>query len=296
MARERRNGRYLQGVQLPERVEPVELDLPAQSGDADLIVLALPVALVRAGRGPARTGAAGVRAVADEGARAGTARLLLDVLCERAGLPQNRVAVLSGPNHAEEIALGQPAASVIASESIETARVLQAAITGGAFRVYASVDTRGVQLCAAAKNVIAIAAGASDGLGFGDNAKAALMTRGLAEMARLGASAGADARTYAGLAGMGDLVATCTSRHSRNRAAGALLAEGVPASEIEARIGMVVEGLATAPSVHRLGREHGVSLPITEAVCGVLDEIPLGDAIAGLLAREPVDEFTMRVG
>ena len=296
MARERQNARYLQGVRLPDAVEPVALDLPAQCSAAELIVLALPSRAFASVAGllapPARTRVLSLT----KGLEPGSARLLLDVLCERAGLAPDRVAVLSGPNHAEEIGLGQPAASVVASESIDTARELQAALTGGAFRVYASTDTVGVQLCAAAKNVIGIAAGASDGLGFGDNAKAALMTRGLAEMARLGASTGADPRTYAGLAGMGDLVATCTSRHSRNRAAGQLLAEGVPADEIEGRIGMVVEGLTTAPSVRSLGLAHGVSLPITEAVCSVLDQIPLREAIAGLLAREPVDEFSGRVG
>ena len=145
---------------------------------------------------------------------------------------------------------------MLSSPSPDAARRLQALLTGGMFRVYRSDDVVGVQLCAAAKNVVAVAAGASDGLGFGDNAKAALMTRGLAEIGRLGEAFGADPRTYAGLAGLGDLVATCTSRHSRNRAAGEQIAKGVAPLEIERRLGMAVEGLTTAPTLRRLGTER----------------------------------------
>jgi glycerol-3-phosphate dehydrogenase (NAD(P)+) len=158
------------------------------------------------------------------------------------------------------------------------------------FRVYRSDDVVGVQLCAAAKNVVAVAAGASDGLGFGDNAKAALMTRGLAELGRLGEAFGADPRTYAGLAGLGDLVATCTSRHSRNRAAGEQIAKGVAPGEIESRLGMAVEGLTTAPTLRRLGVERDVDLPITEAVCAVVEGMPLSEALLGLLERVPASE------
>ncbi len=165
------------------------------------------------------------------------------------------------------------------------------------FRIYRSDDVVGVQLCAAAKNVVAVAAGASDGLGFGDNAKAALMTRGLAEMGRLGEAFGADPRTYAGLAGLGDLVATCTSRHSRNRAAGEQIAKGVAPGEIEARLGMAVEGLTTAPTLRSLGAERNVDLPITEAVCAVVEGMPLAEALLGLLQRVPASEHdASRVG
>ena len=195
------------------------------------------------------------------------------------------VAVLSGPNHAEEIARGTPAATVVASASAE----LAPAPAGDAsrrrrFRVYANADLVGVELCAAAKNVIALAAGVADGLGFGDNAKAALITRGLAEMTRLGASFGADPRTFAGLAGLGDLVATCCSRHSRNRAAGVLLARGVPPGELEARIGMVAEGSRPRRCCgDRAARK--LELPITERVCAVLEGESPAEATARLLAR-----------
>ena len=183
--------------------------------------------------------------------------LLCDVIVAATGHDAHRVAPLSGPNHAEEIAAGQPAASVIASSDPEIACALQKALSTTRFRVYASADVRGVQLCGAAKNVIAIAAGICDGLGFGDNARSALITRGLAEMTRLGSALGADPRTYAGLAGLGDLVATCTSRHSRNRAAGELIARGVSPQDAERQVGMVVEGLHTAPALARAGARCG---------------------------------------
>jgi glycerol-3-phosphate dehydrogenase (NAD(P)+) len=220
-----------------------------------------------------------------------TGQRLSRMLAVHVGGDPDRVAALSGPNHAEEIASGTPAATVVASTSAALCRRLQAAFSTPRFRVYGNTDLVGVELCAAAKNVIAIAAGASDGLGYGDNAKAALMTRGLAEMARLGAAFGADPRTYAGLAGLGDLVATCCSEHSRNRRAGLLLAGGVPPAEVEARIGMVAEGLVTAPTLLRIGRERGLDLPLTERVCAALDGEPTAQAVELLLARETGDEF-----
>jgi glycerol-3-phosphate dehydrogenase (NAD(P)+) len=181
---------------------------------------------------------------------------------------------------------------VIASSDAEVACTLQRALSTTRFRVYASSDVRGVQLCGAAKNVIGIAAGISDGMGFGDNARAALITRGLAEMTRLGAALGADPRTYAGLAGLGDLVATCTSRHSRNRAAGELLARGSAPDAAEREVGMVAEGLHTAPALAALAREAGVDLPITDAVCSVIAGASIPEALSTLLARAaPAGEF-----
>ncbi len=181
------------------------------------------------------------------------------------------VAVLSGPNHAEEIAQGLPAAAVIASEDRELAVELQHAIISTRFRVYLNDDLVGVELCAAAKNVMALAAGGIDGFGFGDNAKAALITRGLSEMARLGEACGARGETFSGLAGMGDLIVTCFSRYSRNRRAGELIAQGRSAEEARKEIGMVVEGLTTAPVLRDLSRRLDVELPITEAICEVLE-------------------------
>jgi glycerol-3-phosphate dehydrogenase (NAD(P)+) len=200
------------------------------------------------------------------------------------------VAVLTGPNHAEEIAQGLPAAAVISSEDQALAVELQHAIFSPRFRVYLNSDLVGVELCAAAKNVMALAAGGVDGFGFGDNAKAALITRGLSEMARLGEACGARGETFSGLAGMGDLIVTCFSRYSRNRRAGELIAQGRSADEAREEIGMVVEGLTTAPVLRDLSHRLGVELPITDAICEVLNGTSALDLVSGLMRRTPTDE------
>lgn len=200
------------------------------------------------------------------------------------------VAVLSGPNVADEIVRGLPAAAVVASETAGLSAALQRAVNSTAFRVYVNDDVVGVELCAAAKNVIALAAGGCDGLGLGDNAKAGLVTRGLAEMRRLADAAGARPETFAGLAGMGDLIVTCWSPFGRNRRAGELIAQGASAEEAVAAIGHVVEGLTTAPVLRDLGRRLGVEMPIVEGVCAVLEGTSLTDLVAQLMRREPTAE------
>ena len=200
------------------------------------------------------------------------------------------VAVLSGPNMAEEVAAGLPGAAVIASDDETLALRLQEAINSLTFRVYVNNDLIGVELCAAAKNVIGLAAGGVDGLGLGDNAKAAILTRGLAEMARLGEACGAEAETFSGLAGLGDLVATCFHPHGRNRRAGELIARGMSAEQAKAQIGQVVEGLATAPVLRDLSHRIGVELPITDGVCAVLDGMPLHELAGSLMGRRPTEE------
>jgi glycerol-3-phosphate dehydrogenase (NAD(P)+) len=200
------------------------------------------------------------------------------------------VAVLSGPNFAEEIASGLPGAAVIASEDAELAARLQLELNSSIFRIYVNSDLTGVELCAAAKNVMALAAGGVDGLGLGDNAKAALITRGLAEMARLGEACGARPETFAGLAGMGDLMVTCWSRLGRNRRAGELIARGSTPEEALSEIGQVVEGLTTAPVLRDLSRRLDVELPITEGVCAVLEGEDLSGLVASLMGRRPTGE------
>ena len=200
------------------------------------------------------------------------------------------VAVLSGPNIADEIVRGLPAAAVVASDDLELAVRLQVAVHSVLFRVYVSDDIAGVELCAAAKNVIALAAGGADGLSLGDNAKAALVARGLAEMRRLAESAGARPDTFAGLAGMGDLIVTCWAPSGRNRRAGELIARGASAEEAAAEIGMVIEGLTTAPVMRDLAHRLGMELPITEGVCAVLDGTPLADLVTSLMRRAPTTE------
>jgi glycerol-3-phosphate dehydrogenase (NAD(P)+) len=207
------------------------------------------------------------------------------------GVIQDRpVAVLTGPNHSEEIAAGLPAAAVVASEDEALAVRLQEELMSPRFRVYVNTDLVGVELCAAAKNVIALAAGGVDGLEAGDNAKAALIARGLAEMSRLGEAYGARPETFAGLAGLGDLVVTCWSRHSRNRRAGELIARGATPDEARVAIGSAVEGLTTAPVLRDLSHRLGTELPITEAVCKVLEGSSLHDLVSGLMGRRPTDE------
>ena len=200
------------------------------------------------------------------------------------------VAVLSGPNMAEEVLAGLPAATVVACEHEELALRLQHEINSLVFRVYVNDDVVGVELCGAAKNVIALAAGGVDGLGLGDNAKAALITRGLVEMARLGEAAGAQPETFAGLAGMGDLMVTCFHRSGRNRRAGELIARGAAPDEARREIGQVVEGLTTAPVLRDLSRRIGVELPITEGVCSVLEGMPLHALAERLMGRRPTEE------
>jgi glycerol-3-phosphate dehydrogenase (NAD(P)+) len=198
-------------------------------------------------------------------------------------------AVLSGPNFAEEIAKGLPAAAVVASEDEQLAVELQHAINSSSFRVYVNNDPAGVELAAAAKNVIALAAGAIDGLALGDNAKAAVITLGLADMRRLGVATGAKAETFAGLAGTGDLLATCWSRLSRNRRAGALMARGATPEDAVRKL-HTVEGLTTAPVLYELSKRLGIELPVTHGIADALAGRPIGHVIADFMRRPPSGE------
>jgi glycerol-3-phosphate dehydrogenase (NAD(P)+) len=275
-----RNPRYLPGVDLRTvRAAPLA-DAPLE--EAELVVVAVPSRAF----GDVVQGLPGIAPVLSltKGLDPSTGARLSTLVHDRP------VAVLSGPNMAEEIAVGLPTAAVIASEDDALAEELQHAINSLVFRVYVNDDVVGVELCAAAKNVIGLAAGGVDGLGLGDNAKAALITRGLAEMARLGEACGARPETFFGLAGMGDLVVTCWSRHGRNRHAGELIAQGATAEEAAARIGQVVEGLTTAPVLRDLSHRMGIELPITEGVCRVLAGESLTALVSGLMGRQPTEE------
>jgi glycerol-3-phosphate dehydrogenase (NAD(P)+) len=198
-------------------------------------------------------------------------------------------AILSGPNIAHEIAEGHPAAAVIASDDESLALTLQHAINSPSFRVYVNNDPAGVELAAAAKNVIALAAGAMDGLGLGANAKAALITLGLAELRRLGVATGARAETFAGLAGTGDVLVTCWSRWSRNRRAGALMARGATPQDAVRKL-KTVEGLTTAPILRDLSESLGIELPITNGIVDALQGRPIGHVIADFMRRPPTGE------
>ena len=275
-----RNPRYLPQVRL-DGVTAWPL-AEAPYARADFVALAVPSRAFRAV--VEEIGGSTPALILTKGLDPATGERLSRVVGERP------VAVLSGPNHAEEIAEGLPAAAVIASEEEALAERLQHAIISPRFRVYVNADLAGVELSAAAKNVIALAAGAVDGLGMGDNGKAALLTRGLAEMARLGCACGARAETFAGLAGMGDLIVTCWSRHSRNRRAGELIGRGASPDEAVRAVGMVVEGIVTAPVLRDLARRLGIELPITEAVCEVVAGASPLDLVSDLMQRQPTEE------
>lgn len=292
IASRHRNPDYLQSTALPPSLQAQTLE-GFSFAEVDLVVLAL----------PSKAYAAGVEALAEElpeqvrilsltkGIEPGSLRRLSQVAADSLGYLSPQIAVLSGPNHAEEVAGDQPTATVIAAEDDAYAQDLQDVLSTDTFRAYVNRDLVGVEIASAVKNVIAIATGLSDGIGFGDNARAALMTRGLAEMARLGAAFGARPLTFAGLAGMGDMVATCTSQHSRNRLAGELMARGHSASQVEVEMGMVAEGLTAAPAVLRLAESEEVSLPITKNVVGVAFEgKDIRSCVTDLMTREPKEE------
>ncbi|MGB3544874.1 NAD(P)H-dependent glycerol-3-phosphate dehydrogenase [Rubrivirga sp.] len=214
-----------------------------------------------------------------------TSGVLRDVLPDA---DPSRLGVLYGPSHAEEVALERPTSVVAAFPDLEVASVVQELFMRPALRVYTNADLVGVEVGGSVKNVMAVAAGISDGLGLGDNAKAALVTRGLAEITRLGLALGADAHTFAGLAGLGDLVVTCFSRHSRNRAFGERVGKGETQTEALGHSTMVVEGVRTTESVRELARRLEVEMPITEAVWSILfDGLDPARAVGQLMARDP---------
>jgi len=276
---------YLPDMTLPPGVAVAEDIDP----DADLAVFAVPSHGMRDIAGRFAFGAKTVRVSVAKGIEHVTCLRMSEVLDDAGtGGP---VAALSGPSHAEEVFRGLPVSVVAAAEDLATAETVQRAFFSPTFRVYSSTDLTGVELGGALKNVMAIAAGACDGFGLGDSAKAALVTRGLAEMVRLGEAAGASPLTFAGLSGMGDLIVTCMSRHSRNRAVGEKLARGQDLAAVQAGTAMVAEGIRTARSARDLAGRLGVEMPITEAVYRVLyeNENPL-EALSNLLLREAKPE------
>ncbi|MCL1808604.1 MAG: NAD(P)H-dependent glycerol-3-phosphate dehydrogenase [Clostridiales bacterium] len=201
-------------------------------------------------------------------------------------IPGFSYAVLSGPSHAEEVGRFMPTTVAVASADVKVAEYVQDVFMTDRFRVYTNHDVAGVEFGGSLKNIIALGAGISDGMGYGDNAKAAMMTRGIAEMARLGVKLGADRRTFSGLTGIGDLIVTCTSMHSRNRRCGVMIGEGASPEEAVKRVGMVVEGMFTTEAAYELAEEAGVEMPITESIYGVVNGKTLArDAVDSLMGR-----------
>ena len=282
----RRNPWYLADIELPAGVE-VTGDLAAAARGASLVVMVVPSEFVRAtlaGLGPVPDEVPIVTAT--KGFEPERHLRMSEVILER--FPGARVAALSGPTFAREVALGLPTAAVIAARDDTLAAGLQRRLGTREFRLYANRDVVGVETGGALKNVMAIATGIADGLGLGENARAALVTRGLAEMTRLAVALGAAPATLAGLAGLGDLVLTCTGHLSRNRALGIELARGRSAAAVERETRMIAEGARTVRSALALARRHAVTLPICQEVAAVLfDGKPPADALAALLERPP---------
>lgn len=207
-------------------------------------------------------------------------------------LPDAKYVVLSGPSHAEEVGNSLPTTVVSASKDIELAEYIQDVFMTDQLRVYTNTDVIGVELGGALKNIIALGAGISDGMGYGDNAKAALMTRGLTEIARLGMKLGAEMGTFAGLTGVGDLIVTCTSMHSRNRRCGIMIGEGLSPEEATAKVGMVVEGMFTTEAAYELAQKVGVEMPITEQIYNVIKgKIDAREAVISLMTRQKKHEM-----
>jgi glycerol-3-phosphate dehydrogenase (NAD(P)+) len=289
VAATRENRRFLPGFRLPDDL-CLDADLATATADADLLLLATPIAGLRpVCQALAAQALARPLIWVCKGFEAGSGKLPHQVVEEI--LPATPHGVLSGPSFAQEVAAGLPAAVTLASPDAAFARATALALHGAPLRVYASDDLIGVEVGGAVKNVLAIATGVCDGLQLGMNARAALMTRGLAEIARLGVALGARKETFMGLAGVGDLLLTCTGDLSRNRRVGLALAEGRRTADILAELGHVAEGVSTAAEVARLARERGVDMPITAAVCAILaGRIAPRAAVLQLLARDPRDE------
>jgi glycerol-3-phosphate dehydrogenase (NAD(P)+) len=282
------NPDYLPGVPLPESLTATHDPEEALRG-SDFVVLAIPSQTLRenlAAWAPMVPREA-VLVSLMKGVELGTTKRMSEVIAEVADVAYDRIAVVSGPNLAKEIATKQPAATVVACADGDAAERLQAASLTRYFRPYTNLDVVGCELGGAVKNVIALACGMAEGMGFGDNTKASIITRGLAEMARLGAALGADPLTFAGLAGLGDLVATCTSPLSRNRTVGEQLGRGRSLDEIVSEMRMVAEGVKSSRSILDLATKHDVEMPIAQHVAHVVhDGMSPQDMLRSLMSRE----------
>ncbi|HLZ36414.1 MAG TPA: NAD(P)H-dependent glycerol-3-phosphate dehydrogenase [Mycobacteriales bacterium] len=288
VSRRHENPDYLPGIPLPPTLRATSDPAQALAG-VDVVVLAVPAQTLRNNLAAWRPllPADALLVSLIKGIELGTTKRMSEVIREVADAREERVAVVSGPTLAREIAERQPAAAVVACSDAAAAQRLQEACKTGYFRPYTNVDLVGVELGGAAKNVIALAVGMADGMGFGDNTKASLITRGLAETERLGESLGADRRTFAGLAGLGDLVATCSSPLSRNRSVGEKLGRGLTLEQVMATMRQTAEGLKSCRSILDLARKHDVDVPIVEHVVAVVDEgVAPWAMVPSLMGRE----------
>lgn len=276
----------LPGVLLPEQMV-FTTDMKHAMEDKDILVLAVPSVYTRKTAGQMREFCKDGQIIVNvaKGIEESTLMTLSEIIEEE--LPSANVAVLSGPSHAEEVSRGLPTTCVVGAHKKETADKIQNLFMSPAFRVYTSPDILGIEIGASLKNVIALAAGIADGLGYGDNTKAALITRGIAEIARLGMEMGGKFQTFCGLTGIGDLIVTCASMHSRNRRAGILIGKGYSMEEAMKEVKMVVEGVYSAKAALKLSVKYQVPMPIIEQVNAVLfDGKPAAEAVGDLMLRD----------
>jgi glycerol-3-phosphate dehydrogenase (NAD(P)+) len=294
LAQKREHPLKLPGIIIPENVT-ITNDITEPFASADYILCVVPAQIVRPTMkkivkevDPSALDAVKAWIIASKGIECSTLSLLSDVIIQEIpDVDYDKIVVLSGPSHAEEVSRGIPTTVVAASKNNDLAEEIQNHFSTETFRVYTNNDVIGVELCAGIKNIIAIAAGICDGLGFGDNTKGALLTRGMVEIARLGKKLGADEMTFSGLAGFGDLITTCISRHSRNRNLGELIASGISLEQALKRMTMVAEGVETTKSAYQLAKKYNIIMPITTEVYRTLYEgKPPLEAVKELMVRQ----------
>ncbi len=294
MEKYRENIDYLPGVQLSDNIRMAYTSEDAIK-DADVVLFSAPAQHFRSALTSAKDFIRDDALIINvaKGIEKGTHKRMSEIAEEILGAEaMDRYVVLSGPSHAEEVGRRLPTTVATASRNMDAAKIIQDLFMTDRFRVYTLDDVTGVELGGALKNIIALGAGISDGMGFGDNAKAALMTRGLAEITRLGIKLGARPETFAGLTGTGDLIVTCTSMHSRNRRCGIMMGEGMEPEEAIAKVGMVVEGMFTAEAAYELAQIAGVEMPITDAIYKVTKgQLKAKDAVEMLMGRDKRNEL-----
>ncbi len=283
----------LPGIELPSEIIYTK-DIEVACVGMDIVMFAVPSPFVRATARKAAPYISDGQIIVDvaKGIEEETLYTMTEIIADELKNPSVKLVSLSGPTHAEEVVKDLPTVIVSASEDQQAAAFVQKVFTTGCMRVYTNDDVRGVELCGALKNVIALASGIATGLGCGDNAKAALITRGIAEISRLGTAMGCREQTFGGLAGIGDLIVTATSMHSRNNRCGMLIGQGVSTEEAIRQVGMVVEGLNALPAAVSLSRKYNVEMPIVETVDAVVSgRVNVSEALHTLMSREPKSEL-----
>ncbi len=290
LSAERVNKKYLPNVQIPENIV-FSSDINEASKDVDMLLIVTPTQIIRGVLRQIDKEYKKNKIIinASKGIEKGTMCLVSDIVREETD--DCIFAALSGPSHAEEVGLSMPTAITVACENKEVAEEIQDAFMSSYFRVYTNEDVVGAELGGALKNIIALGAGISDGVGYGDNAKAALMNRGIVEIARLGIAMGADVHTFFGLSGIGDLIVTCTSKHSRNWNAGYLIGQGMTKDETIKKIGMAVEGIPTTYGAYELSKKLNVEMPIVDAMYNILENsADVKETVTRLMLRDKKEE------